>query len=114
MYANIISQSTKFVIRDYIWQRYRAAFRGGYATPVIQQAIFGLFMPLLIIVRSRFVNIPSSFAASSFFFHNCIPSPSKLAYKTVLGRGWKTGTILEALNNLPGNTKLERLGAPDQ
>ena len=94
---------TKFVIRDAIWQRYRAAFRGGYAAPVMQQTTFGLLVPLLTIVRA---NIPASFVASSFFFHKCIPRPRKLSYTAVLGRGWKSGTKITFQDIEPGFTIL--------
>jgi DnaJ-class molecular chaperone len=75
---------TKFTLKDNVWKRYRAAFRGGAAwLNLYQAAIYAL--PCLRL--SRYVAL----AVGCLIFHSTLPNPQQTVYPVHLQPGYKGG-----------------------
>mmetsp|Transcript_13257 Transcript_13257/g.28123 ORF Transcript_13257/g.28123 Transcript_13257/m.28123 type:complete len:517 (-) Transcript_13257:907-2457(-) len=76
-------------VHDSIWNRYRAAFRGGIAGKLALQAALSA-VPLLL--RT---SLPVAAFAFVLCFHIGLPRPERLIFPTAIRRGWKTGTKIK-------------------
>jgi DnaJ-class molecular chaperone len=88
-------QNVEFILRDNVWKRYRAAFRGGVATSVLYQGLV-LAIPLLR------VSISISMLVGAALIHTNLPRPTKILYDVNIQRGWKSGTKLTFKEVEPG------------
>jgi DnaJ-class molecular chaperone len=75
---------TKFTLKDNIWKRYRAAFRGGAAWLNLYQA---LMYALPCLKLSRYVAL----AVGCLLFHSTLPRPQQTEYPVHLQPGYKGG-----------------------
>mmetsp|Transcript_32811 Transcript_32811/g.49468 ORF Transcript_32811/g.49468 Transcript_32811/m.49468 type:complete len:372 (+) Transcript_32811:179-1294(+) len=75
-------------LKDTLWNRYKAVFRGGAAGPILYQAV-AISLSLM-----RIISFPRSFVAAALFFHFTLPRPLKLDYTCNIISGWKSGTKL--------------------
>lgn len=80
--------SVDLELKDTIWNRYGAAFRGGVASTLLYEAL------IISISMIRIVRFPWSFFVGAIFFHFGMPRPTKLDYTVDLQAGWKSGTKL--------------------
>lgn len=85
-----------FVLRDNIWKRYRAAFRGGVAKAMLYEAF------IVSVSMIRMVKFPWSFVFGAVVFHLSMPKPAKMDYMVDLQAGWKAGTKLTFSDVEPG------------
>ena len=88
-------QNVEFILKDTVWKRYRAAFRGGVATSILYQGVM-LAVPLLR------VSIPISMLFGAALIHTNLPRPTKILYDVNIQRGWKSGTKLTFKEVEPG------------
>jgi DnaJ-class molecular chaperone len=88
-------QNVEFMLKDNVWKRYRAAFRGGAATSVLYQGLV-LAIPLLR------VSIAISMLVGAALIHTNLPRPTKTVYDVNIQRGWKSGTKLTFKEVEPG------------
>jgi DnaJ-class molecular chaperone len=75
---------TKFTLKDNIWKRYRAAFRGGAAWLNLYQALM-YAIPCLRL--SRYIAL----AVGCLIFHSTLPRPQQTVYPVHLQPGYKGG-----------------------
>jgi len=85
----------EFQCNDDIFQRYRAAFRGGIASQI---ALQGVMTSAPLLFRTSW---PVSLLVFLLTCHVSLPRPSRLFYFTKIKRGWKSGTKLR-FNYEPG------------
>ncbi|KAI2507048.1 DnaJ C terminal domain-containing protein [Fragilaria crotonensis] len=76
------------ILKDTIWNRYSAAFRGGVASMLLYQSL------VISISMIRIVRFPWSLVVGAICFHLGLPKPTKLDYMVDLQPGWKQGTKL--------------------
>ena len=88
-------QNVEFILKDTVWKRYRAAFRGGVATSILYNCVV-IAVPLLR------VSIPMSILVGTALFHTNLPRPTKILYDVNIQRGWKSGTKLTFKEVEPG------------
>jgi DnaJ-class molecular chaperone with C-terminal Zn finger domain len=86
----------KFELKDTLFQRYVAAFRGGIAAQIGLQSLLAC-LPLLF--RVSWVASLLGFLVT---FHLSLPRPSRLIYFSKLRAGWKGGTKLKFQSVEPG------------
>ena len=79
------SQHT-FIVKESIWNRYRAAFRGGAARQI---AIQGVLSSLAILLKSGWT---LSLCFFGVYFHCQLPHLRRRDFSTRLKPGWKGGT----------------------
>lgn len=79
----------EFVLKDNIYDRYRAAIRGGLAK---NAAIQGLLASTPLLLRASW---PVSLLSFLITFHLSLPQPTRRFYSTKIKRGWKGGTKLK-------------------
>jgi DnaJ-class molecular chaperone len=84
------------VLKDNIWKRYNAAFRGGVGTTLLYEALV-ISMSMI-----RMVRFPWSFVFGAIVVHMGLPKPERLEYLVDLQAGWKTGTKLTFSDVEPG------------
>lgn len=89
-------EAKEFTLSDSVWQRYRAAFRGGIAKPMALQAFI---MSAGLLLRTSWPVSLACFAAS---FHLSLPRPTRLFYHTDVMKGWKGGTKVTFSGAEPG------------
>jgi DnaJ-class molecular chaperone len=88
--------NVELMLRDPVWRRYPAAFRGGVGTSLLYQSL------AMAISMIRVVRFPWSFLLGAIFFHVSLPRPTKMDYVVNLKRGWKGGTKLTFSDVEPG------------
>jgi hypothetical protein len=76
-------------VHDSVWNRYRAAFRGGIAGKLALQAAIS---SIPILLRT---SLPVAAFAFVLCFHIGLPRPERLVFPTAIRRGWKTGTKIK-------------------
>jgi DnaJ-class molecular chaperone len=76
------------ILKDTVWNRYSAAFRGGVASMLLYQSL------VISISMIRIVRFPWSLVVGAICFHLGLPKPTKLDYMVDLQPGWKHGTKL--------------------
>lgn len=85
-----------FIIKDSIWNRYKAAFKG---TAARQLAVQGLLSSFAILLKSGW---SLSVCFFGVYFHCQLPQLRRTNFSTRLKPGWKSGTKLTFQNVEPG------------
>jgi DnaJ homolog subfamily B member 4 len=85
-----------FSLNNDQWQRFRAAFRGGIAKPLLYQALI-YASPIV-----RILGLPLALLAGAAIFQSNLPHPSIVDYNVNLESGWKGGTKLTFTDVEPG------------
>jgi len=86
----------EFTLSTNLFQRYKAAFRGGIATPLALQSLL-YALPLLFRV-SWLVSLLGFLAT----FHLGVPRPTRSLFYSKIQKGWKGGTKLKFTSVEPG------------
>jgi len=76
------------VLKDTIWNRYGAAFRGGVASRALFEAFF------ISLSTARIIPFPWPILVAFIIFHLRLPRPTKMSYTCNIQPGWKEGTKL--------------------
>ena len=85
-----------FSLHDNYWKRWRAAFRGGMAKPLLYQALI-YASPIV-----RLLGFPLALLAGVAIFQFNLPRPCIVDYNIDLKSGWKGGTKLTFSDVEPG------------
>lgn len=85
-----------FTVKESVWNRYRAAVRGGSARQI---ALQGLLSSMAILLKSGW---SLSICVFGIYFHCQLPQLRRTTFSTRLQRGWKAGTKLKFENVEPG------------
>ena len=85
-----------FSLHDNYWKRWRAAFRGGVAKPLLYQALI-YASPIV-----RLLGFPLALLAGVAIFQFNLPRPCIVDYNVDLKSGWKGGTKLTFSDVEPG------------